>query len=52
MHSPFFSALALGAYTAGLALAADVSNLSSCLKTISANVFPSLKEIAVGVWKN
>lgn len=52
MHSPPFSALALITSAAGLALAADVSNLSSCLKTVSANVFPGLKEIAIDVWKN
>ncbi|KAK4157044.1 hypothetical protein C8A00DRAFT_40528 [Chaetomidium leptoderma] len=52
MRTPFFSALALGAYTGGLALAADVANLSSCLKSISADVFPGLKAIAVDVWKN
>ncbi len=51
MRTPFFSALAFGAYTGGLALAADVSNLSSRLKHISADVFPGLKEIAVDVWK-
>lgn len=52
MRTSFFSALALGAYTGGLALAADVSDLSSCLKSISADIFPDLKEIAVDVWNN
>ncbi|KAK4034518.1 hypothetical protein C8A01DRAFT_39000 [Parachaetomium inaequale] len=52
MRAPLLSAIALGAYTGGLVLAADVSTLSSCLKTISADVFPGLKAIAVDVWKN
>jgi hypothetical protein len=52
MRTSFLSALALGAYTGGFTLAADVSNLSSCLKGVSADVFPGLKEIAVDVWNN
>ncbi|KAH6839627.1 hypothetical protein B0I37DRAFT_316333 [Chaetomium sp. MPI-CAGE-AT-0009] len=52
MRPSTVSTLISGAYIGGLVLAADVSTLSSYLKTVSANVFPGLKAIAADVWKN
>lgn len=52
MRTPLLSALALGVYNGGLVLAAGLPTLSSSLKSISADVFPDLKTIAVDVWKN